>query len=76
VQTLHYGARWAERPAKNRIDELPPEGANAAKACYDREGVQTWSGILIVPLGRTEKEVADEAFCEDMAKGGFLELVG
>lgn len=76
MRALRYGAGWAERPAKNRVDELPPEGANTTKVCYGHESVQTRSEILIVPLGCGEKEVADEGVGEDMAKGDFLELVG
>lgn len=76
MRTLRYGARWAEGPAKNRVDEPPPEGANTTEACYNLESVQTGGEILIMPLGGAEKEVAEEGFREDMAKGGFLELVG
>jgi len=75
-EELRYGARWAERPAKNRVDELPPEGANTTEACYCPEGLQRGDEILIVPLRRAEKEVADESFGENMAESGLLEFVG
>lgn len=69
---LRYGADWAECPAKNRVDKLPPKGTNTTKACYGHESVQSGAEIPIIPLGGVEEEVAEEGFGEEMAEGGLL----
>ena len=72
--SLRYGADWAECPAKNRIDQLPPKGTNTTKACYGHQSVciQRCAGISIKPLGGIEKKVAEEGFGEEMAERGLL----
>ena len=79
---MRYGADWAEGPAKNRVDKLPPEGANATEACNSEERVEMRGVVVIViviaivPLRGDEKEVAEEGVGEKMTKSGLLGFDG